>query len=433
MPDQTSPTLTREAVIAAIDAAKSNLSPNADGAIRNIRKRLPDFFARHGRMPETLKELASLQVAELTRFKTIAKDVVELSGGSTTDPEIAQWKLTQFFQRTVNSTDAEIMSTPGIGDATVGVFRFMANLYTSLGLLTELDANIAAVDYAPAPLVTAWRDACAALDKMDVVGKLEFLLTQKDDIIAANSRTYFKALKNATDEYYGKLLTEDLIGSPENIIITRHVVGKHMDVARLGRNAQTVLRPYIGSVIGNKEIAFVRSYLATIRDDIQQKRLDELPLKLKMLGRLYLSVSKQSGAEPPIAANTKMIAADVAGTASEALVACVDTARISDAIEIMYVMKHTIGDDVVVSSGSFLHLLEHVAARHADYGLTEFQAMRETLGGYAKRRQELKQLTPAHTAKLEEMAGHETGVRQAMIGRLAQRLTAKPAAGNENQ
>lgn len=434
MSDHTSSALTREAVIAAIDAAFANTKQCADEAgsltiaVRNIRSRLPRFFTNNGELPATLLELASLEVTQLTRFKAIAKYVVDTSEVSLPNPD--EWTLTEFFVRTAHKKDNDLNLVPTIGPGTVAIYHLIKNLYTALGLL-DLSAADAAIADINAPLVSAWRDASAGLKQMNVEQKLGFLLTQNDDIIAANSRGYFKALKEATNEYYGTLLTEDLIASSENMTVTRHVVGKHMATARLGSNAQTVLRPYIGGIIGNEEIAFIRSYLATIRDDIEQGTLEELPLKLKMLGRLNLKVSQRAGAVPPIVANTKIIADEVVSTASKALVACVDALRIPDALAIMDVLRDTISKDVVVSSDSFQRLLDKVVATYANYPLVDYQSLHGSLKAYAKDRETHGQLTPAHTTKLEEMAGLETVVRKAMISRLAERLAAKPSAGNE--
>ena len=417
-----------------------------------VSRALIDFYNAYGRLPKTMQEILK-QISSRIRLHVMAMDHDQVDGKPNTKQDMMQWPVSKFLALSGNLSDDEMRRIPNTGDASIVAFRMLQFVYGTIE-----DASLMPADALreaetpkrtrsprePSPLVAQWKNASAGLDKLDVVERLGFLLTQSDDIILANKLKFSVALVKAASEYYGDFLPEEMITSDVNIAATRRIVAINLLLASsvaLGNPSHhhKILDKYMNpwEVTSNQRHKFLRSHLAAIQDSVQQGDLDRVNLHLSLVGKVDMGLKDANGEPLADTDQGKALVDAVVETTSAAVTAFAKANRLPEALAVMDILDERICKETnetranthqPITSESYGVLLEAVVKASEAMPLPQVQSVLAELRIFSERRERYGQLTDQHVQLSAQIKAIEAGKHKAMIGASMARLGTTLAA-----
>lgn len=298
----------------------------------------------------------------------------------------------------------------------------------------------------PSPLVAQWKEARAALHTMNVVERLGFLLTQSDETINANKRSFYPALVDAAHDYYGKFLVEAHIASDANLAVTRRIVDLSLaqrSKTEIEHRPYVVLYEYISPHKTGHDSPtrdnFIKSHLACIEDAANKGDLDHALSGLRLIGHIHLAKANVWGQALACAPQREAMAQSIIKVTSAVVDAFITAGRLDDAVEVMHILKTDIRDTRVmeeasdrnaiqITSQSYERLAAAIVQISQDKPLLEVTHFLDVMKSYSDDRKKAENYTEPHDGLMQQLAGIESAKRKEMMDGLAARLGQKPAA-----
>ena len=421
-----------------------------------VSRALIDFYNAYGRLPKTMQEILK-QISSRIRLHVMAMDHDQVDGKPNTKQDMMQWPVRKFLALSGDLSDDVMRRIPNIGDSTIAAFRMLQFVYGTLEDASLMPADASPID-APtvaelkrtgsarqsSPLVMQWKGASAGLDKKDVIERLGFLLTQGNDIICANERSFSAALMKAAREYYDDFLPEEMITNDVNIATTRRIVAINLLLASsvaLGNPSHhhKILDKYMNpwEVTSNQRHKFLRSHLAAIQDSVQQGDLDRVNLHLSLVGKVDMGLKDANGEPLADTDQGKALVDAVVETTSAAVTAFAKANRLPEALAVMDILDERICKETnetranthqPITSESYGVLLEAVVKASEAMPLPQVQSVLAELRIFSERRERYGQLTDQHVQLSAQIKAIEAGKHKAMIGASMARLGTTLAA-----
>ena len=424
----TAPRITRETLAATLEARIEviliGVPDRLKGQIRNnaalAGQRILEFYDdTKGSLPQTLGELASLQIATLTRLKAVALDINHET--KSTETRVDHWTIRDFFTKSADQSDARLLRTPNFSNVSLALFHFIKTVYTELGQLDIPTSSMAA----------AWQQCAAQLAKMNTPEKLSHLLFLEPDVATANKPVFLSELRQAARQYYSGAIIDEQLEQTTHQDVTRRLVEvliANADQKDRMDNPDKILfgdtKPISGIDLGR--LGLLRSHITVIHADAINGYLDEVELRLRLVGSLAQRFQGNFGritVEPQTQSEITAAAQHAASTAIEKFV---DAGRIKDAIDVMAVFDNDIADRAVVTDAAFSKLLHGAIKESQTQSLLGLQERIEVLQSFAANRAALGELTELQQGLLTQLSDTESQRRAAMGRDLTRRIAAPP-------
>ena len=401
-------------LIGVPDRLKAQIRNNAVLAGQRI---LEFYDDTNGSLPQTLGELASLQIGTLTRLKSVALEINHET--KSTETRVDDWTIRDFFTKSVGKSDQNLLRTPNFGVAALGLYHFIKIVYGELGQLDLLTSSMAA----------AWQQCAAQLAKMNTAEKLSLLLFLEADVATANKPVFLSELRQAARQYYSGAIIDEQLEQTTHQDVTRRLVEvliANADQKDRMDNPDKILfgdtKPISGIDLGR--LGLLRSHITVIHADAINGYLDEVELRLRLVGSLAQRFQGNFGritVEPQTQSEITAAAQHAASTAIEKFV---DAGRIKDAIDVMAVFDNDIADRAVVTDNAFTKLLQGAINESQTQSLLGLQERIEILQTFATNRAELSAFTEAQQGLLSQLSDTASQRRATMRSDFARRIAA---------